>query len=131
MKRTILSIFVICTALLFLTRTRRTVVFVSPDATRKVVVMGRPKLDLETWQLKIRLIDVASGKIIAKEKIDVLNVFLDRFIDGTYTEHYPVGAEWIENGSVNIVISDRASVIQLPSGKRFDIWSPEYLKEGQ
>lgn len=132
MKRTILAILVIFIGLLcrFQTRTRRTLVRISPDATRKVIVEGRPiVLSLEMWLLKIHLIDIASGKTIAKEHLEVRDIFLDWFIGGTHTENYPIGTEWLTNGSVNIIISDSASVIQLPSGKQFDIGSPEYLEE--
>jgi hypothetical protein len=135
MKRVILVILVILAigiGVLFQTRTQRTLVRISPNATRKVIIEGRPVVfALEMWLLKIRLIDMESGKTIAKERLEVRDVFLDWFIGGTHTENYPIGTEWLTNGSVNIVISDRGSVIQLPSGKHFDIWSAEYLEESQ
>ena len=116
-------------AVLSLTKYSYPHAFVSPDTTQAVLIESRRLLTCEdTRRLKIRLIDPASGKVTAQTWHDVQDIFLDQFLKGPNTDPHSYRIEWLKDGAANLVISDCGDVIQLPSGKHFDIGSPEYAE---
>ena len=132
MKWTLLIVLIGLVALLFsLNKYSYVHTYTSPDATRAVLIESR-KLRFvidEEKRLKIKLIDLASGKVLAKDRYDVRGVFLHQYIGEPEIAATSFYVEWFADGSVNVMVSDCGCVVQLPSGKHFSIHSPEYKEQ--